>query len=432
MSPSIESWKKWQGQIVDGKLPLLQWLGGSEHAAAFLTTKASQPSKAVVKLVPADDRVTNPQLARWSAAAKLSHPHLIRLFDGGRCQFEDRQFLYVVMEFAEEDLSQILPLRPLSPAEVREMLRPAASALAYLHQADLAHGHIKPANIMAVDNQLKISGDGIGGAGEKEAGHRPGPFDAPELARSGKSAAADVWSLGAVIVAALTQRPPEVKGQQAIVPETLPQPFRDIARLCLHAEPAQRCSANDIVAKLQAAPPPARAVAQTEPKPSPPAASRRGNRPLVAAIALVAAVIALLAVRAVMTHHPEVPATQAETPSDTKAPAPFSPSVGKEQTDTRGAVLEQVLPNVSQSARDTVTGKIKVGVRVTVDENGQVTEAKLVSSGHSKYFDRLSLAAAQRWKFTPPRKDGQPIASRWNLRFQFSGTSTQAFPSEAR
>ena len=40
-------------------------------------------------------------LARWRLAAQLSHPHLLRLLDFGRCRLEDSNFLYVVMEHAE-------------------------------------------------------------------------------------------------------------------------------------------------------------------------------------------------------------------------------------------------------------------------------------------------------------------------------------------
>jgi hypothetical protein len=38
--------------------------------------------------------------------------------------------IYVVMEYAEENLSQILPHRPLTPAEAREVLEPVLDALA--------------------------------------------------------------------------------------------------------------------------------------------------------------------------------------------------------------------------------------------------------------------------------------------------------------
>ncbi len=47
--------------------------------------------------------------------------------------------LYAVMEFAEEDLSQILPVRPLAPAEVSDLLPPLLDGLSYLHQKGFVH-----------------------------------------------------------------------------------------------------------------------------------------------------------------------------------------------------------------------------------------------------------------------------------------------------
>jgi len=32
-------WKQWEDQIVNGEFPLLQYLGGSEHRAVFLTER---------------------------------------------------------------------------------------------------------------------------------------------------------------------------------------------------------------------------------------------------------------------------------------------------------------------------------------------------------------------------------------------------------
>ena len=432
MSPTIDDWKKWQGQVINGKFPLQQWLGASEDAGVFLTAMGGRLPRAAIKLVAIENRDEQAQLSRWAAAAKLAHPHLIRLFDGGRCQLGDRRFLYVVMEYAEEDLSQILPLRPLSGSEVQEMLRPAASALAYLHELDLVHGHIKPANIMAVDNHLKISADSVAPSGEKDLAHHPSGFDAPEVATSGRSTAADIWSLGATMVAALSQKPPQLNGSKAIVPETLLQPFREIARQCLQADPQQRGSVSDVLSRLRE--PAAASPARSRPVADVP--KLRSKKPVFAAIAVGFIVLGLLVGRAVMSHRPEVPTppTESQSSSGGKAsPAPFAQAEQRGPADAAiGSVLEQVLPNVPQSARNTITGKIKVGVRVSVDEAGQVTDAKIVSSGHSAYFDRLALAAARRWKFTPPQKNGQPMASSWNLRFQFSRSSTQASPAEAR
>ena len=207
MRTPVELLKKWESRLIDEKFPLRQWLGGSEHSAVFLTERSEKESqKLAIKLIPSEDLDEDAQLARWADAAKLSHPHLIRLFECGRSQIDETPFLYVVMEFAEEDLAQILPQRPLTPGEVTEMLPPTAEALAFLHQAGFAHTRIKPSNIMAVDNQLKISADAIRKTGERDSAGDATAYTAPEVATGGVSPAADVWSLGIMLLAVLTQQ----------------------------------------------------------------------------------------------------------------------------------------------------------------------------------------------------------------------------------
>src|SRR5437870_13277441 len=72
--------ENWEGQIVDAKFPLLQRLGGSERSTVFRTEFAGPRSqKAVIKLIPAVSRDSDRQLVRWASAAKLSHPHLLRV-----------------------------------------------------------------------------------------------------------------------------------------------------------------------------------------------------------------------------------------------------------------------------------------------------------------------------------------------------------------
>src|SRR5262249_32543584 len=93
-----------------------------------------------------------------------------------------------------------------------------------------------------------------------------------------------------------------------------------------------------------------------------------------------------------------------------------------------GEVLRQVLPNVSKNALKTIHGRIKVRVWVGVDAAGSVENAKLITSGPSKYFARLATEAAQQWKFTPPKHNGQAIASGWTILFEYtrSGITQQA------
>ena len=148
------SWKDWEGRVINEQYPLERFLGSGEQSAAFFTENAT------IKLVATDAENVEAQLSRWERAARLSHPHLIRLFDGGVCRPESDGLLYVVMEYGEESLAGVLQERPLSVAETREMLGPVLEAMAYLHNEGLVHGHIKPGNIMAVGEQVKLASDG--------------------------------------------------------------------------------------------------------------------------------------------------------------------------------------------------------------------------------------------------------------------------------
>ena len=88
-----------------------------------------------------------------------------RVHRTGRFQFGSIELAYVVTEYADEVLSQIIPERPLTSDETRAMLGPVIDALEYLHGKGLVHGHLKPSNILVVDEQLKISADSLTPAG---------------------------------------------------------------------------------------------------------------------------------------------------------------------------------------------------------------------------------------------------------------------------
>jgi serine/threonine protein kinase len=200
----------WIGRVIDGRFTLIQWLGGSELGAVFLTVLPGDGSrKAAIKLIPADAADAEARLAGWVAASTLSHPHLMRIFHYGRCQIGAVRLLYAVTEYADEILAQILLERPLTPAEAGEMLEPVLDALAYFHGKGFVHGRLKPSEIMAVDDQLKLSCDNLLRVGEPgKPLLAPGVHVAPEVASGVISPAADLWSLGVTLVEALTQHPP--------------------------------------------------------------------------------------------------------------------------------------------------------------------------------------------------------------------------------
>jgi TonB family protein len=437
--------KTWEGRLVSGKFPLRQWGGGSEHSAVFLTDRPGQgqaSQKAAIKLIAADADADR-QLARWRTGAQLSHPHLIRIFEFGRCDFGTIALLYVVMEYAGEDLSQILPQRGLAPAEVADMLPPLLDALCYVHGKGLVHSRIKPSNVLAVGDQLKLSADQILSAAESGSARRRDVCDAPETAAGIISPAGDVWSVGVTLVIAVTQNVSfagEASAGHPNLPQTIPEPFRGIARECLHLDPKRRCSIAEIQARLQ---PAARSVPAEPPTP-PPQRPAVNYRPSVAALLVVAAIIGFVIFRHRGKEAPIPTAdTQQAAPQLSAKPspepalqaasklAPRSREVAADLKDVprnRGEIVRQVLPEPSRSAKNTIQGTIRVSVRVDVDPAGKVTVAKLTSPGPSKYFARLALNAAQRWEFSPQEVGRKVTGSAWLLHFRFKRSSTQVAP----
>jgi hypothetical protein len=121
-----EVWTRWEGQVINGAYPLRRFLNASSHSAVFLTESATEGFlNAAIKIIPTDTSSNEVQLWHWKTAITFHHPHLMGLLDSGAFEVQGRQFLFVVMEYAEENLAQILPYRALSPEEVRELLVPA-------------------------------------------------------------------------------------------------------------------------------------------------------------------------------------------------------------------------------------------------------------------------------------------------------------------
>jgi len=297
-----ETWKQWEGQLVDGKFPLRQYLGGSESSAVFLTERGG--AKAAIKFIQVDEADAEQQLSRWKAAARLFHAHVLRVFDSGRGRLGDYAVLYVVMECAQENLGQFLSQRPLTPAETRDVLDPVLDALAYLHREGFVHGHVCPSNIFAIDDEVKLSSDALSMITElsekpRDAGEdilrgatgsdprRVTPYDSPEAARGEMSPASDVWSLGMTLVEVLTQRlpalpdppSPSTRPIDPAVPETLPALYLDIARHCLHREPHHRWTVAEIAARLNPASAAAAVGTLAKPLPTSPVPPRVSHAP---------------------------------------------------------------------------------------------------------------------------------------------------------
>jgi TonB family protein len=446
-----ETWKSWEGRLIEGKFPLRQWLGGSDHSAVFLTESADRPSeKVAIKLVSVETNNAERQLSRVQTAKKLSHPHLIRTFESGLCRVEGTQLLFVLMECADDDLSQILPERALEPKEVSDLLPPVLDALSYLHKNGFVHGRVKPSNVLAVGDQLKLSSDQVTPAGQQNGQHRRRDvYDAPEAAAGIVSPAGDLWSVGVTMVGALTQNvsfAETASPEDRDLPETVPEPFRGIVRDCLRLDPNRRGSIKEMQSRLRSG---AKSVhPSAEPTPaseglSGPERESRTRKPLFVAAALLLVLFGvLLAVLYPRSNKSTDAKDSNKAPAAESTPgpvaAPATPDPAKPVTTTTrpqtsaGGVVHQVLPDVPRSAQNTIRGTIKVVVRVQVDPSGKVTSATLKMRGSSAYFAKEALNAAKQWEFSAPEVNGQASASAWLLQFRFKRKGIQATPQRVK
>src|SRR3954469_20911452 len=169
------------------------------------------------------------------------------------------------MEYVEgKSLADVLSDRGrLPPGEARELALQAAQGLARAHDAGLVHRDVKPQNlILRSDGTLKIADFGIARAAEATALTEVGTvlgtaaYLAPEQALGEPvTAAADVYSLGAVLYELLTGRPPfdfetladlaDQQGRMQITPvrelaPEVPPELEDVVMRCLARNPSYR------------------------------------------------------------------------------------------------------------------------------------------------------------------------------------------------
>jgi TonB family protein len=112
--------------------------------------------------------------------------------------------------------------------------------------------------------------------------------------------------------------------------------------------------------------------------------------------------------------------TQPVLPQPVSHPArPPSPQVAVPSDP----VLHKEIPVVAHSALRTIRGQIQVLVSVTVNTSGSVVDETLEHPGSSKYFARVSTAAARKWRFAPA---AEPGTRRWLLSFEFTRTGVSA------
>jgi serine/threonine protein kinase len=264
-------WSQFEGQSIENSFQLKQLIGVGGFGGVFLADHVVEGRfvrRVAVKLLLSQPESFERQLGELITATTLQHPHLLRCFHAGSVTFGHTKLLYLVMEIAEESLETRLKKLRLPAQEAIVLTQDIASALAFLHQQKLVHRDLKPGNILRVGQTWKLSDFGTvrqsaGGA----TSHTEGltgtiAYMPPESFDGTVSPAWDMWSLGVLVLEALTGQTPfgDAAGRQLmrailtedpIIPPDLPQPFGEIVRGCFTKEYRERWSAQRVIEALR-------------------------------------------------------------------------------------------------------------------------------------------------------------------------------------
>ena len=199
-----------------GKYQIIKELGRGATSAVYLAKDAFAGREVAIKLVRADAlgdkdhgrRFHKLFLAEASLAGKLSHPHLVAIYDA----VSDEDGSYLVMEYVAGGTLEphTQPARLLTINTIVEIIFKCCKALDYAHRHGIIHRDIKPANILLTsETDIKISDFGaalsITAETTQVSGIGSPAYMSPEqLQEMTLNHQTDIFSLGVVMYQLLT------------------------------------------------------------------------------------------------------------------------------------------------------------------------------------------------------------------------------------
>jgi beta-lactam-binding protein with PASTA domain/predicted Ser/Thr protein kinase len=207
------------GRLVDGRYHVESRIAGGGMATVYLALDRRLDRDVALKVMhqelTGDDDFVSRFIREARAAARLSHPNVVQVYDQG----EDDGLLYLAMEYLPgRTLRESLTERgALTIREALRVLEPVLDALAAAHRAGIVHGDVKPENVVLTDDgRAKVADFGLARAGAatltSAASERllgTAAYLAPELLTRGiADARADVYAVGILLYEMLTGRQP--------------------------------------------------------------------------------------------------------------------------------------------------------------------------------------------------------------------------------
>ncbi|MFI5553276.1 serine/threonine-protein kinase [Streptomyces sp. NPDC051738] len=210
-------------RVIAGRYRLEARLGRGGMGVVWRATDQLLGRRVAVKELPLDETLSAAEARRQrertfreaQAVAQLSHPHVIVVHD----VVEDDERPYIVMELIDgvSLADRIAAHGPVDPSEAARIGVDLLSALGTAHAAGVLHRDIKPDNVLIEygTDRVVLTDFGIaqvpGASTLTESGSFVGSpeYTAPErMSGSGTGPASDLWSLGALLCAALSGESP--------------------------------------------------------------------------------------------------------------------------------------------------------------------------------------------------------------------------------
>ena len=238
------------GRVLGARYRLVAPVGTGASAQVFVADDLTLRRRVAVKVLhPAlaeDEKFLGRFQSEARAAAALSHPNLLAVYDWG----EDDTGPYLVTEFlAGGSLRAMLDAgNRLTPSQALLVGLEAARALDAAHRRGFVHRDIKPANLLfGDDGRLRIADFGLARALSEAGWTDPGDglvgtarYAAPEQAKGSRvDGKADLYALGLVLVEAVTGSVP-LTGDSALgtlmarvdVPVPVPEVMGPLRSVC--------------------------------------------------------------------------------------------------------------------------------------------------------------------------------------------------------
>ncbi|HEU4756404.1 MAG TPA: serine/threonine-protein kinase [Agromyces sp.] len=208
------------GATLDGRYRIDGLIGRGGMAAVYRADDLALGRQVAVKVfTPATEGIDDADRRRSETAllASLTHPSLVTLYDAAKDPETNREFL--VMELVEgQDLREILRHGAIPPHDATRMLADLSEGLHVIHSRGIVHRDVKPANVLLAPAHLptrrwnaKLADFGIARLLDESRLTATGRiigtpgYLSPEQVRGEQvGSAADIYSLGLLMLEALT------------------------------------------------------------------------------------------------------------------------------------------------------------------------------------------------------------------------------------